>query len=170
MRDSTNSPSKLANQIERKNEIRVGVADLATSTDGKTLVTSSLGSCVAIGIYEDSGIAGLLHAMLPKSPTDPEQVGKYVDSGIRALKAEITRRSNSQPTLTAKIAGGSNMLDITNSKPINDRNVDMARRTLSAHGIDLEAGDTGGDSPRSVSFNPQTGIMEVRQGTTVRHL
>lgn len=170
MRRRTNGKARSTNHIDRGDGIRVGVADMATSTTGKPLLTSSLGSCVAICIQDDAGNGGLLHAMLPEAPANPESVAKYVDSGLQALAAAIRDQKPASPSLTAKIAGGSYMIDVSQSEPVNERNVRAAKRTIADLGIELSADDTGGESPRSVTFFPPSGTVEIRQGTETWYL
>lgn len=142
--------------------IRVGVADMAVTNGGATLVTSGLGSCVAVAVHDGNGRGGLLHAMLPEAPADAETEAKYVDSGIEALRRELEAQSSSV-SLTAKVAGGSRMLDIGNGDPVGDRNVAAAELALERAGIDLEATHTGGGTGRSVSFSPASGTMRIEQ-------
>ncbi len=143
--------------------IRVGVADMAVTNGGVPLVTSGLGSCVAVAVHDGDGHGGLLHAMLPAAPNDAVSKAKYVDSGIEAMRAELLDLGANPEKLTAKIAGGSSMLDLGNGEPVGDKNVAATKRALEERGIGLVADDTGGSSGRSVSFYPSTGIMQIEQ-------
>ncbi len=62
------------------------------------------------------------------------------------------------------------MIDVSQDEPINDRNVGMARQTVADLDIDLLADDTGGESPRSVTFHPTSEKVEIRQGTETWYL
>ncbi len=154
----------------RESEIRVGVADMAVSTSGKPLVTSSLGSCVAVCISDTAGNGGLVHAMLPEAPANPDTPAKYVDSGIKTLVVTLRDRTDGDTPLTGKIAGGSYMIEFTQGEPVNDRNVAQAWETTLEMGIDLVADDTGGESPRSVTFDPVSGSLAIRQGSNTRRI
>jgi len=143
--------------------IRVGVADMAVTDNGANLVTSGLGSCVAVGLHDQNGNGGLLHAMLPKAPTDAVDQAKYVDSGLEAMKDELSQLGANTRSLTAKIAGGSKMLDLGGDDPVGMKNVRAAEAALERAGIDVEGADTGGDTGRSVSFRPETGTMRIEQ-------
>lgn len=146
---------------EGEDRIRVGVADMAVTEGDKTLVTSGLGSCVAVAIHDGDGRAGLLHAMLPEAPADVVSKAKYVDSGITEMTDELATLGAAEAGLTAKIAGGSSMLDLGSEEPVGDKNVRAAKAALEAAGIDLVGADTGGDSGRSVSFEPTTGTLQI---------
>ena len=143
--------------------VRVGVADAAVSAGETPLVTSGLGSCVGVALYDDTGLGGLLHAMLPRAPSAVDNPAKYVDSGFEALVDELERRGANRGKLSAKLAGGSSMLNLGGDEPIGDTNVNAARRAVSEAGIELVAADTGGDSGRSISFTPATGIMTIKR-------
>jgi chemotaxis protein CheD len=140
---------------------RVGVAEMAISTDGTPLSTAALGSCVAVGIRTESGVGGLLHAMVPRAPTAGDTAAKYVDSGIHALENALRDRGGRVGTLTAKLTGGSFMVDIGSVQPVNEQNVQVAKAELSDRGIDLVAEDTGGRTPRSVEYDPRSGEMYI---------
>lgn len=147
--------------------VRVGVADVAVSTDGTPLATSGLGSCVAVAIYDadESGLGGLLHAMLPAAPddADPDNPPKYVDAGIHRLVDAVCEAGCAPDRLAAKFAGGSAMLDIGIGDGIGERNVAAAEAALERHGIAVRGEDTGGDAGRSVRFHPQNGDYVVER-------
>lgn len=142
--------------------VRVGVADAAVSDDDTLLVTSGLGSCVGVAIYDENGTGGLLHAMLPAAPADVDNPSKYVDSGISAMVAELESGRARRNRLAAKLTGGSSMLDL-GEVPIGDKNVSAARRHLEEMDIELVAEETGGGSGRSVSFHPGSGRLTIKR-------
>ena len=143
--------------------IRVGVADMAVTADGHDLLTSGLGSCVAVAVHDGNGIGGLLHAMLPEAPDDVVSKAKYVDSGIEAMKADLADLGADTDTLQAKMAGGSSMLDLGNDEPVGDKNVAATKETLADASIKLVDDDTGGSSGRSVTFHPPSGVMRIER-------
>ncbi|MFW6003564.1 MAG: chemotaxis protein CheD [Halanaeroarchaeum sp.] len=133
-------------------------------TDGDDpVVTSGLGSCVAVVIHDDAGRGGLLHAMLPEAPPDSDHDAKYVDSGILALLDELAAMGTDPSEVTAKLAGGASMLKIGNGSPVGEKNVDATKAVLSDLGIDIVASRTGGESGRSVSYDPTTGDVRIRR-------
>jgi chemotaxis protein CheD len=142
--------------------IRVGVADYRVSDDDAVLVTSGLGSCVAIAVHDpDAEIGGLLHAMLPEAEGPPESPAKYVDSGLDEMLSAMVRIGASPDNLAAKLAGGSSMLDLSVGESVGARNVTAAERALAEAGIDLVASETGGEDGRSVSFSPKSGDVTI---------
>ncbi len=147
----------------RDRRIKVGVGDLAVTTDDATLTTSGLGSCVAVAIADEgAGVRGLLHAMLPSGGTvrtPAPRPGKYVDSGIDALLADLDSGGASRSSMRAWLVGGAEMLDMT--EPVGPRNVDRAERVLASAGIPLVASDVGDAVGRTVRFTPD-GTLTVR--------
>ena len=142
--------------------IRVGVADWRVLDGQGTLVTSGLGSCVAVAVYEpDSGVGGLLHAMLPDAPGSVDKPAKYVDSGLQKLLDDLECRGADREVACAKLAGGSSMLDISVGDAVGERNVEAAERALENADVQLVAADTGGSAGRSVSFCPVSGDVTI---------
>lgn len=146
-----------------EDRIRVGVADAAVTDENRPLVTSGLGSCVGIAFFDGNGIGGLLHAMLPEAPEETDNPSKYVNSGIEQVLAEMEELGANRRAIKAKLTGGSSMLDLGDDKPVGDQNVEAAIERLTAIGVELVADDTGGGSGRSVSFDPETGALQIKR-------
>ncbi|WP_200530933.1 chemotaxis protein CheD [Halorubrum sp. LN27] len=156
-RERTRSPAPDAGRI------KVGVSDLSVATGGETLTTSGLGSCVAVALVDRSaGVRGLLHAMLPNgtgSDTGIERPGKYVDTGIETLIAELEDAGASAGRLEARVAGGAEMLDLTDA--VGPRNVARAEQCLDAAGIPVVERAVGDGVGRTVRFRAD-GRLVVR--------
>ena len=143
--------------------IRVGVADAAATTDGRSIVTSGLGSCVAIAMHDGNGVGGLIHAMLPEAPADVDRPSKYVDAGIDAMLEELTSLGANPDDIAAKVVGGASMLDLGNGMPVGEKNVAASKAVLKERGIRIAATETGGDAGRSVRFEPANGIVTIKR-------
>ncbi|WP_128904038.1 chemotaxis protein CheD [Halorubrum amylolyticum] len=143
--------------------IKVGVSELAVAADGETLTTSGLGSCVAVALVDEAdGVRGLLHAMLPTgtgTDTGIERPGKYVDTGIETLIAELEAAGASPGRLEARVAGGAEMLDLTDA--VGPRNVARAEQYLDAVEIPVVERAVGDGVGRTVRFRPD-GRLVVR--------
>lgn len=143
---------------------RVSVADWRVLDSDGTLVTSGLGSCVAVSVYDtEVGVGGLLHAMLPDAPNPADTPAKYVDSGVEEMLRALYDQGASPDSVVAKVVGGSAMLDISVGEAIGDRNVEAAERTLQAVGVPVVATETGGDAGRSVSFCTGNGEVTIQR-------
>ncbi len=141
---------------------RVSVADWRVTDGDDTLVTSGLGSCVAVAVYDaEAAVGGLLHAMLPAAPSPAEKPAKYVDSGLDQMLTAMYRRDADPDKVAAKLVGGSAMLNISVGDAIGDRNVEAAERALDEAGVPLVASETGGSTGRSVTFSPANGDVTI---------
>ena len=142
-----------ADGLDRPRRVKVGVGDLAVVSDGATLTTSGLGSCVAVAVADPiAGVRGLLHAMLPsaENTTSSSPPAKYVDTGVDALLAEVEAAGASPGRLEARLAGGAEMLDLTAA--VGPRNVEQAERSLAAATVSVVASDVGDGVGRTVRF------------------
>ncbi|AAG19390.1 chemotaxis protein [Halobacterium salinarum NRC-1] len=99
--------------------------------------------------------------MLPEADGPVDTPAKYVDSGLDEMVSALLRLGASPSTLTAKLAGGSTMLDLSIGDSVGSRNVSAAERALADADIELLASETGGDSGRSVSFSPSSGDVTI---------
>lgn len=149
--------------------IKVGIAQMDVVKVPNTIRTSGLGSCVGVVIYDESKkIAGLVHVMLPDSSlgrTDTINVAKFADTGVKALIEQLKREGAQAFKLKAKIAGGAQMFQFTsdkNSMRIGPRNVEAVKVELRKQNIPIVAEDTGGNSGRTIEFNPGTSVLNIR--------
>lgn len=151
------------------NVIKVGIAQMDVVKEPNTIRTSGLGSCVGVVLYDETKkIAGLIHIMLPDSSlsrTAAMNVAKFADTGISAL-IDLLKGEGVQPSrLKAKIAGGAQMFQFTSDKDsmrIGPRNVEAVKAELRKHNIRIVAEDTGGNSGRTIEFNPATCLLNIR--------
>lgn len=143
-------------------QVRVSVADWRIADGDAVLLTSGLGSCVAVSVWDaDADVGALLHAMLPAAPSPVATPAKYVDAGLDGMLAALYRRGASPDSVAAKVVGGSSMLDISVGDAIGERNVEAAERALDEAGVPLVAAETGGTSGRSVTFCPASGDVTI---------
>ena len=149
--------------------VKVGIAQMNIVKMPDTIRTSGLGSCVGVVLYDEvKKIAGLVHIMLPDSSlarTETINEAKFANTGIKAL-IDMLKLAGSQPfRLKAKIAGGAQMFSFSSnndSMRIGPRNVDAVKKELAKNHIPLIAEDTGGNSGRTIEFNPVTCILNIR--------
>lgn len=149
-------------------KIRVKMADLNIGKNSDILVTSGLGSCVGIALYDArSKIGGLGHIMLPEIPSNRESANpaKYADSGIELLLDKLRKAGASTRRLRAKIAGGAQMFDFKNSNSqmqIGARNIEAVKRILEKKGIKLLAEDVGKNYGRTMELHLKDGKVLIK--------
>lgn len=158
-------------------KVVVGMADMkAVKSQSDTLVTYSLGSCIAVVVADvTAGVGGLLHFMLPDSRLDHSKAVSrphmFADTGIATLLQELERLGARRRHLTVKLIGGAQILDSANFFNIGERNYTAARRLLWKEGLLIEGEDVGGTDIRTVELEPATGRVNIKlSGHRVRPL
>mgnify|MGYP006289042863 CR=1 FL=1 len=144
---------------------KVGIAEYEVTTNGAVLSTSGLGSCIGVALHDPTtGAGGLVHVMLPRSEdVDDGNAAKFADTGTELLLEEMAAIGADLDEVVAKIAGGSDMLDFSDSgSGIGERNVERVREILSAHDVPIVAEDVGGDHGRSVQLKSTSGEYVVK--------
>lgn len=149
--------------------VKVGIAQMDVAKVPDTIRTSGLGSCVGVVLYDErKKIAGLIHVMLPDSTlgkVSPSNVAKFADTGIDSMIARLEKEGVQKFSLKAKMAGGAQMFKFSSdqaSMRIGPRNVEAVKQALRKHGIRILAEDTGGSSGRTIEFDPETSMLNIR--------
>lgn len=146
----------------------VGVADLKISTDrADTIITYSLGSCLGVVLFDDvAGVGGMLHCMLPLSKIDANKASAnpfmFVDSGMTTFLQQLFNLGAQRKSITAKVAGGSHILDTQGTFNIGERNYTVLRKILWKNDILIAAEDVGGSVPRTMSLNMNNGQTRLK--------
>jgi chemotaxis protein CheD len=144
--------------------VKVGIAEYEVTTDGTELTTSGLGSCIGVALVDRAtGAAGLVHVMLPAAEEAEGEPAKFADTGTELLIEDLRALGADPDSLVAKIAGGSDMLDFSESgSSIGTRNAEQVRETLAAHDVPVVGEDVGGDHGRSLRLDATTGDLVVK--------
>jgi chemotaxis protein CheD len=146
----------------------VGVGDLQVSRSrSEILATYSLGSCVGLAAYDAiTGVAGLLHAMLPQASLDLAKAkmrpGMFVDSGFDRLLRAMAELGADVDRLCFRLAGGASILDGKGIFRIGDRNVEAVHERLLHRGGSLAAEDVGGTMPRTMLLDVASGRVLLK--------
>ena len=126
-----------------------------------TLITYALGSCIGICLYDPTvRLGALIHIMLPLNmETGRTNTMKYADTGITETLRQMEARGASRSRITAKIAGGAKMFEISGGSfgNIGQRNIDSVHMILKREGIRLMKEYVGGTIARTLSFDVATG-------------
>jgi chemotaxis protein CheD len=129
-----------------------------------TLVTTVLGSCVAVCLLDRRrGLGGINHFLLPYGGAAQSSL-RYGDVAIDRLVEELVGLGAKPSALEAKIFGGAAVL-LTNTPDLNvgSKNIDVAIERLQAHGIPIVARRTGGNSGVAIRLFTKSGRVLVRQ-------
>jgi chemotaxis protein CheD len=130
------------------------------------MMTIGLGSCIGLTLYDDNlNLGAMVHIMLPDSSGRKDRPGKYADTAVPALVAELNNLGCKNRSLIAKIAGGACMFEYFGANlNIGERNAGRVRTLLKEHHIQLVSEDVGGKVGRSVTFLPgNKGKVTIRR-------
>jgi len=144
---------------------KIGIAEYAVVTDETVLITSGLGSCLGIVLYDPRAmVSGLIHVMLPSiSQARDSTPAKFVDTGLPLLIDKMVEAGAQADRLRAWMVGGSEMIQFTASEgSIGSRNIEMAEQLIDEHSLELVGSDVGGNHGRSIAFDPQAGELTIR--------
>ncbi len=146
----------------------IGVADLAiSSSPEEVLITYSLGSCIAIVIYDSRAkVGGMLHYMLPESSMDKEKAMRnpamFADSGISQLFRQSYQFGAKKESLVVKAVGGAQILDENGVFNIGKRNYLAMRKIFWRNNVMVSAEHVGGSVNRTVRLEMNTGRVFVK--------
>jgi len=149
----------------KPDRIKVGIAEYDVTRNGAVLTTSGLGSCIGVAVHDDQvSVSGLVHVMLPSAEEmDDDNPAKFADTGVETLIDELESMGGDRTNMIAKIAGGSDMLDFSESgSGIGQRNVVQVKETLETFDIPVVGEDVGGDHGRSLRFEGTSGDLIVK--------
>jgi chemotaxis protein CheD len=128
-----------------------------------------LGSCVGVVLYERTiRIGGLAHVVLPSARGPVDHPGKYADTAIPAVIADLERRLGlrTKMRLTAKLAGGASMFQVDtpadSTLNIGRRNQEAIEAILDELRIPILARDLGGTTGRRLTLDTVSGIVAIK--------
>ena len=159
-----------------KTKIIVHVSDVKVSNNpADVLTTYSLGSCIAVCLYDSPTHAGgMLHYQLPDSKMDPERAKNkpymFADTGMKVMLEKLVAMGANKKRMQIKIAGGAEMNTGPKGFDIGKRNYLAIRKILWKNGMFIDAEDIGGFSPRNMYMNIDNGAVTVRSNGLEKNL
>lgn len=155
----------VVDRIERcdHNLVEVGIGEFAVSKSPSYLVTWSLGSCLAIILYDrKKKVGGLAHVLLPKAEgRGDNRRGMFVDTAVCDMMKEMRSFGSQDKDVVAALIGGATITGFGREFAIGRRNVIAAREVLSDLAIPIVEEEVGGNRGRSVSLNLRDGVIYV---------
>lgn len=121
----------------------------------ETIISTLLGSCVAVAIHDPTtGIGGLNHYLLPDGLPDERENSRYGEHAIPMLIEECIRLGANRNKLQAKIYGGGNVISVSSiGEGIGKRNIEIAEQLLKKYGIPILDRNVAGESARTIKMN-----------------
>ncbi|WP_224995833.1 chemotaxis protein CheD [Cesiribacter sp. SM1] len=128
-----------------------------------TLVTTILGTCVAVCLYDPvQQVGGINHYMLSKWDGNGAPSLKYGDYAIQKLLEKMLSSGAEKKHLQAKVFGGLCKRASADVYSIGAKNIKVAETLLAQLQIPVVAKHLGGFSPRKLVFNTQTGTVDMK--------
>ncbi len=134
-------------------------------TGEATMISTVLGSCVAVCLWDPrSLIGGMNHYLLPLWNGDGLATPKYGNIAIRQLVEKVIAKGAERRNMQAKIFGGAAMwCDTDGPFAIGLRNIELAQQQLKELQIPVVASDVGGMLSRKIFFNTGDGSVLLRR-------
>lgn len=141
---------------------RIGEIVVSHNPDDE-LVALGLGSCIGVVMIDNQAqVAGLAHVMLPESGGEVTQKGKFADTAVPELLAQVLALGAVRGRVRVAITGGAAMFGTGGQLEIGARNDAAVRAALEAAGLRCHAAETGGTQGRTVRINVGAGSASVR--------
>lgn len=128
-------------------------------------VTTILGSCVAVGLWDPvTRVGGLNHFLLPQWTDNGLSTPRFGNVAVHKLIEELVRLGGRRKQFKAKLFGGACVLQAfqKGGGQLGGRNVQVARDVLDAEGIPVLAEDVEGERGRKLIFQTHDGTAWVR--------
>lgn len=128
-------------------------------------VTTILGSCVAIVLWDEAaGIGGLNHYLLPLWARHGEDTLRFGNVAFERLLDDLIALGAVKGRLRAKVFGGACLLaSESNGHHLGTKNVEVARSLLADAHIPIVAEDVGGHRGRKLIVHTDTGDAWVKR-------
>jgi chemotaxis protein CheD len=154
-------------------DIEVKMGHLEVTKSGDRLLTTGVGSCLVITLFDPvNKIGGLAHAVIARDQTclshspafsegekgsDPKYVDDAIDEMLKIMEGWGSKRED----LKAKLIGAANIFSVI-ELDVGRRSIIVAKEKLKEEGIHLAGEVVGGSMGRSVEFLSSTGIVTVK--------
>lgn len=133
-------------------------------------ITTILGSCVAVCIYDKQlKIGGMNHFLLATAPSKQDEISspnKYAKNSILSLLKEFKKSGSNPKDLVVKIIGGANIGASETSSisaSVGRDNIAAAKSILSSFGVAITSEEVGGYRGRRVELDTATGAIRFQR-------
>lgn len=142
--------------LATERRIHVGQGEHHVTTDPNVLLTTILGSCVALCLRDpETRVGGMNHFLLPDGEGEGDAARRYGAYAMELLINDVLKAGGRRGRLEAKLFGGGRMFD--SLRDVGRSNADFAERFLRDEGIPLVGGSLRGSGGRRLHYWPVTG-------------
>ena len=136
--------------------LHVVQGEFEASNAPDVMMTTVLGSCIAVCLYDPKNrVGGMNHFLLPGGQKNDTEGVVYGVHAMELLINALLKRGARKGQLQAKVFGGARMINA--SLDIGAQNADFAASFLEREGINCVGRSTGGLHARRVRFWPYDG-------------
>ncbi|MBC7963265.1 MAG: chemoreceptor glutamine deamidase CheD [Steroidobacteraceae bacterium] len=136
------------------------------ATGDGTVITTVLGSCVSVCLYDAvNGVGGMNHYMLPSDAGALRNYGngsaRYGNHAMNLLLEHVLQLGGKRANLEAKVFGAGRVME--GMSDVGRQNASFALRYLKEQKIRVVAVDVGDTFPRKICFSPVSGQVFVKR-------
>lgn len=158
------SPKQSKAKADPVNVCRVKQGGYLVMDDPRVVLTTTLGSCVAVCARDpQTGWGGMNHFVLPRydAPLNhlPDVALRYGSYSIERMFNEILSRGGRRERLEIKVFGGANLIAMSSN--IGFRNADFVETYLVQEGFGITASHLRGHEARRIRYTPSTGRVQM---------
>lgn len=137
--------------------VHVGQGEHHVTDDASVMLTTVLGSCVALCLRDPvRGVGGMNHFLLPDgAAANLGEARRYGAYAMELLINDCLKAGAQRDRLEAKLFGGGRMFD--SLRDVGRANADFAEQFLKDEGIPLIGGSLRGPGGRRIQYWPVTG-------------
>jgi len=144
----------------------------AVVTCQPALVSTVLGSCVAVPMFEPvSRVSAICHAMLPRNP-GRDDILRYVDTALYVMHNKVMKYSLGK-NLVVKMFGGAKVLNLgrfdSTKLTVGEQNILCAEQLLESMRLKVVSKDVGGDRGRRLFFCTKSGDVYLKRMRACEH-
>lgn len=142
--------------------VHVGQGDHHVTADPNVVLTTVLGSCVALCLTDPvARVGGMNHFLLPEGSMDGMTASRrYGAYAMEVLINDVLKAGGRRERLEAKLFGGGRMFDSLSD--VGAANAAFAERFMRDEGIPIVGGSLGGFGGRRLHYWPTTGRARQR--------
>ncbi|MEM7074449.1 MAG: chemotaxis protein CheD [Pseudomonadota bacterium] len=130
------------------------------TSDPDAILTTVLGSCVAVCLHDPkASVGGMNHFLLPGEGSQNSKDLRYGIHSMELLINELLKIGASRKRLVARLYGGASV--IKNKANIGRSNVEFANEFLKNESIPAIEKNVGGGLARRVKFQASTGRVKL---------
>lgn len=151
----------------KEKRINITQGEFAATGEDDTVISTLLGSCVAVCLWDPvAKVGGMNHMLLAVTESKGNACNLAGVNAMEVLINDIVKKGGDRTRLKAKMFGGARM--VTGLSDIGQKNADFATEFLRDEGIELTGSSVGGTMARNVRFWPTSG--KALQRTTASEI